>query len=115
MEAQLFSWAFSVLGGLHFPLENLPACVTFVWFFYLHTMWFVYAIKSIDHNYIYVGLSNNVERRLMEHNKGYNRSTKAYRPFFIIYTESFATRIEARKKEKFLKAGSGKKFLRSLL
>lgn len=35
-------------------------------------MYFVYAIKSISHNYIYVGISDNPERRINYHNNGYN-------------------------------------------
>ena len=78
-------------------------------------MYFVYAISSKSRNYIYVGLTNNIERRISEHNKGYNKTTKPYMPFILIYQKSFNTRIEARLHEKYLKGGSGKKFLKSLL
>ena len=74
----------------------------------------VYAIKSLNKNYIYVGMSNNVHRRLIEHNNGENRSTKAYLPFSLIFQEEFENRILARQKEKYLKSGVGKEFLRSL-
>jgi len=77
-------------------------------------MFFVYAIKSTVRNYIYVGMSNNVNRRVLEHNAGENKSTKAYKPFTLIYTETFATRLEAREKEKYLKSGIGKEYLKSL-
>ena len=77
-------------------------------------MYYVYAIRSCGRNYIYVGLTNNVDRRFIEHNNGENRSTKAYKPFVLIYKEKFDTRIEARKKEKYLKSGIGKEFLRSI-
>ena len=83
-------------------------------FFIFTYMWHVYAIKSINRNYIYVGLTNNIVRRLYEHNKGYNKTTKPYLPFVLIHTESFETRTLARAKEKYLKGGSGKKFLKSL-
>ncbi|MCX2718868.1 GIY-YIG nuclease family protein [Lentiprolixibacter aurantiacus] len=74
----------------------------------------VYAIRSIHRKYIYVGITNNIVRRLKEHNKGYNKKTKAYSPYELIYTKGFATRSEARKHEKFLKSGSGKEFLKTL-
>ena len=77
-------------------------------------MYYVYAISSLTRNYIYVGISDNVKRRVEEHNVGYNRTTRPYRPFKLIYEEKFATRQEARAREKFLKGGSGKKFLKSL-
>ena len=66
-------------------------------------MYFVYAIKSENRNYIYVGLTNNLERRLAEHNGGMNKTTKPYRPFSLIYSEQFETRVEALKRKSFLK------------
>ena len=77
-------------------------------------MIFVYAIKSLSRNYIYVGMTNDLERRIAEHNNGENKSTKAYRPFKLIYSETFPDRISARAKEKYLKSGIGKEFLKML-
>jgi putative endonuclease len=74
----------------------------------------VYAIKSLSKNYIYVGMTNDSERRLIEHNNGENRSTKAYKPFVLIYCEEFPDRTTTRVKEKYLKSGIGKEFLKSL-
>jgi putative endonuclease len=78
-------------------------------------MFIVYAISSISRNYIYVGLTDNIERRLSEHNNGYNKTTKPYTPFRLIVTESFPTRIEARAREKYLKSGIGKEYLKNKL
>ena len=75
-------------------------------------MYYVYAIKSLTRNYIYVGLTNNIERRILQHNKGENRTTKAYMPFIMIYSEKFETRNDARTKERYLKSGIGKEFLK---
>ncbi|HPC34315.1 MAG TPA: GIY-YIG nuclease family protein [Candidatus Absconditabacterales bacterium] len=74
----------------------------------------VYAIKSKGRNYIYVGLTNNLERRFNEHNLGKEKTTRPYSPFKLIYSEKFKTRIEARIKEKYLKSGCGKEFLKDL-
>ena len=75
---------------------------------------FVYAIKSLYKNYIYVGLTNNLERRIQEHNSGKSRTTKSYAPFRLIYSEKIGARIEARKREKYLKSGIGKEFLKKI-
>ena len=77
-------------------------------------MYFVYALKSLGRNYIYVGLTDNVERRFGEHQSGNNKTTKAYRPSKIIYVEKHETRVQARKREIFLKSGVGKEFLKTL-
>ena len=77
-------------------------------------MFYVYAIKSQSRNYIYVGLTNSLERRLEEHNGGKNKTTWPYRPFSLIHYETFEKRIDARLREKYLKSGIGKDFLKSL-
>ena len=81
----------------------------------MESPYYVYAIYSKSRNYIYVGISNNVQRRVNEHNHGYSKTTKPYRPFKLIYEEEFKSRIEARNREKYLKGGSGRKFLRKLI
>ena len=78
-------------------------------------MWTVYALKSQQRNYIYVGLTNNLNRRVREHNLGYNKTTKPYLPFSLFYSKSFDTRPLARLYEKKLKSSSGKRFLRKIL
>ena len=75
----------------------------------------VYAIKSLSKNYIYVGLTSNLEERLRRHNQGYEKTTRAYKPFVLLYEEVCENRVAARQREKYFKSGSGKEFLRSLL
>jgi len=87
-------------GRLKITSDNTTAMIT------------VYAIKSLIKNYIYVGQTDNLQRRLEEHNKGKNRTTKPYKPFKLILGEIFKTRIEARKREKYLKSGCGREYLK---
>ena len=77
-------------------------------------MYKVYALKSRLRNYIYVGLTSNLEERIRRHNDGHERTTKAYRPFELIYSEEHLTREEARKREKYFKSGVGKEFLKKI-
>ena len=77
-------------------------------------MYYVYAIKSTARNYIYVGLTDNLKRRVTQHQRGYEKTTKPYRPFTLLYHEVFETRAEARHREKYLKSAAGKRFLRSI-
>ncbi|WP_369431597.1 GIY-YIG nuclease family protein [Rhodohalobacter sulfatireducens] len=51
---------------------------------------------------------------MSEHQNGYERTTKPYRPFKLIYYESFPDRKEARNREKYLKSAAGKRFLKSM-
>jgi putative endonuclease len=77
-------------------------------------MWFAYALRSQKDGWLYVGMSSDFEKRLKEHNSGYNQSTKSRRPFDLIHVEECASRTEARQREKFLKSGQGREFLRSI-
>jgi len=78
----------------------------------MHT---VYALKSEKENWIYIRMSEQPRKRLLEHNFGKVRSTKARKPFKIIFTKTFKSRMEARDFEKFLKIRSNKeKLLKSL-
>ena len=78
-------------------------------------MIYVYAIRSVISNYIYVGQTKNIENRLDRHNKGYERTTKHYKPFVLIHKEVFENRVLAREREKYYKSGIGKEFLKSLI
>jgi len=76
--------------------------------------YFVYAIRSKKDGRIYVGLSTDPERRLVEHNSGDTKSTRAFKPWSLIYKEFVGTRLQARELEKKLKSGFGKEFLKTL-
>ncbi|MCA9356071.1 GIY-YIG nuclease family protein [Candidatus Nomurabacteria bacterium] len=78
-------------------------------------MFTTYAIKSKNRNYIYVGITNDIDRRLKEHNTGINKTTKPYKPFLLLYSKTHDSRVKAREHEKKLKSGSGKEFLKSLV
>ncbi|MBN2273652.1 MAG: GIY-YIG nuclease family protein [Bacteroidales bacterium] len=78
-------------------------------------MFYVYAISSTTHNYIYVGITDNLLRRVDQHQKGYNRTTKPYRPFILIYFEKADDRKHARSREKHFKTAAGKRKLKLLV
>ena len=75
----------------------------------------VYVIRSVDRDFTYVGLTDNLDRRLYQHNHKLGRSTKPYAPYILIYSESFDDRSSARKREKYLKCTAGKNHLRKVL
>ncbi|MHB8880680.1 MAG: GIY-YIG nuclease family protein [Thermodesulfovibrionales bacterium] len=75
--------------------------------------YYVYVIRSTEKKYIYVGLTNDPERRIIEHNSKKERTTRSYAPFKTILIEEFGSRVEARRREKYLKSGIGKEYLKS--
>jgi putative endonuclease len=75
-------------------------------------MYYLYILKSINYNKSYIGITNNIERRLAQHNQGYSFYTKKYKPWKLIYKKMYINRCEARKREKYLKAASGRKWLK---
>ncbi len=78
-------------------------------------MYYVYVLESEVDGRLYKGLTQDLKRRLNQHNKGANKSTKGFLPWKIVYSEVFETRIEARSHEKYLKSGIGREFLKRIL
>ncbi|MFA6257435.1 MAG: GIY-YIG nuclease family protein [Candidatus Paceibacterota bacterium] len=76
--------------------------------------YFLYILKSTVSLKSYVGITNNLNRRLAEHNSGKSFYTKRHCPWTMIYNEKYDSLKEARKREKYLKSASGRKFLKKL-
>jgi putative endonuclease len=62
----------------------------------------------------YVGITNDLPRRLSEHRSGHSKAIQIIGTFTVIHTESFNDHKSARIKEKFLKSGQGRKWLDKL-
>ncbi|WP_299244405.1 GIY-YIG nuclease family protein [uncultured Aquimarina sp.] len=73
-------------------------------------MYYVYVLYSVDYDKYYIGMTDNLERRLFEHNLGKTQSTKAFKPWKIVLKEVFETRQEARIREKYLKSAAGRRW-----
>ena len=76
-------------------------------------MYFVYVLKSLKDGKRYIGFSNDLKRRLEEHNSGLIKSTRNRKPLKLIYFEEFPNKDEAMKRENFFKTGKGREFLNS--
>ena len=74
-----------------------------------------YVLKSRRFLKSYVGIAQDENKRLEEHNSGKSFYTRRYLPWDIIYTEAFNTREEARKREKYFKSATGRRFLRKFV
>ena len=79
-------------------------------------MFTVYILYSASFCKTYVGFTNNIMRRMEEHNTtsitGY---TKNYRPWVLIYSEPFDVKAMALKKEKYFKTGVGRDEIKKIL
>jgi len=76
-------------------------------------MHYVYLIKSKVKNWVYIGFSSDLRKRLQEHNSGKVRATKGNRPFTLVYYEAYKNELDARKREIELKRkGQQKEFLK---
>ena len=73
----------------------------------------VYILRSEVFNRHYYGHTKDIKRRLKKHNTKSVRSTKAYVPWEVIYTEYYKTKSEAYRREMFFKSIDGYNFLRS--
>ncbi|MEK7064741.1 MAG: GIY-YIG nuclease family protein [Patescibacteria group bacterium] len=66
-------------------------------------MHYVYILKSLIDERVYVGFSSDLRERLIRHNTGKVKSTKAYRPWRLVYYEAYANKLDATMREKQLK------------
>ena len=76
----------------------------------------VYILFSKDYNKTYVGFTSNLIERFKSHNflstKGY---TIKFRPWKVIHVEFFTTKSEALTREKILKTGKGRDFIKEII
>ncbi len=78
-------------------------------------MFYVYILKSLKDDKLYVGYSSDLKRRLKEHEVGKNFSTKYRRPFKLIYYEAYSAEEDAKTREKFFKTGWGRNYIKKNL
>jgi putative endonuclease len=72
-------------------------------------MFYVYCLKSKNTDKLYFGFTNDLKRRLGEHNSGLNFSTKPYIPWELIYYEACTNEIDAKRREKYMKTTQGRR------
>ena|SRR3989344_6698114 len=82
---------------------------------FLKHMWDVYVLKSLQDEKCYTGYTNDIVRRLKEHNSGHTKSLKRRRPLVLIYRETYSDKILAQRRERFFKSGKGREWLKRLL
>ncbi len=75
-------------------------------------MFYVYVLRSKKDGKRYIGFTTDLQRRIDEHKKGMVKSTKHRRPMELVYHEEYEIKSEAMEREKFLKTGNGREWLR---
>lgn len=75
-------------------------------------MFYTYVLQSEKDNKLYIGWTDDLRSRLDKHNKGLTISTKLRRPFKLIYYEACINKQGAIKREKALKTGFGRAYLK---
>jgi len=78
-------------------------------------MFYIYILKSLKDNNLYVGFSKNLKIRIKEHQMGLVDSTKYRRPLILIYYEACLSEEKAIAREKYFKTGFGHNFLKNRL
>ena len=78
-------------------------------------MFTAYVLQSQRNLRFYTGSTSDFERRFAEHNADQSFSTKNNGPWQLVHREDFATQSEAVRRERELKTGKGRDFIRRLL
>jgi putative endonuclease len=78
-------------------------------------MFTVYIIRSSSSSKYYIGQTNNLEHRLIQHNSGYSKATKSGIPWELVFDKEFDSRSEAYQYEQKIKKMKSKKYLEELI
>ena len=79
-------------------------------------MFTAYILHSKEYDKIYIGYTSNLEERFKSHNElGKKGWTIKFRPWEILHTEEYETKKAALEREKQLKGGQGRKWIREIL
>ena len=73
---------------------------------------YVYVLYSPGHRRFYIGISDQPDVRFKQHNAGKVKSTRPFRPWTMLLLEEHASRSEALKRERYLKSGWGRRWLK---
>lgn len=76
--------------------------------------YYVYLLQGKNNN-LYIGYTDNLKKRLEEHNRGLNFSTKPYRPWQLVFYEAYLNEKDAKRREKYLKTSQGSRLLKRML
>lgn len=78
-------------------------------------MFYTYVLQSLKNGQWYTGTTNDLQKRFKEHNFGISTWTKNRGPFKVIYYEGCLNEKDAYAREKYLKTGMGKRYLKNRL
>jgi putative endonuclease len=76
-------------------------------------MFYTYVLRSKTDGKLYIGYTENLKRRVEEHNIGHTNSTKLRGPLVLVYYEACLNKYKAISREKYFKTGFGRRFLKS--
>lgn len=74
-------------------------------------MYYVYILQSSKSGILYYGYTDNLRKRLNEHNNGKSTFTKGHLPWRLVWYCGFETKQKAKDFELYIKSGSGKAFV----
>ena len=78
-------------------------------------MFYTYILKSEKNGIMYTGYTNDLRKRLRQHNQGKSYYTKRDKPYLLVYYEACLNEDDARSREKYLKSGMGKRYVKNRL
>ena len=78
-------------------------------------MFYTYVLRSRKNQKLYYGYTNNLEKRIVEHDSGKDDFTRHNGPWDLVYFEEFTLKTEALKQERFFKSGKGREYVRGKL
>ena len=130
----LRSWEFSTKTYFFYPRREISNYLLKNWFVIItkviirnsstgyprretltYSMYYNYVLQSLRNDSLYIGYTEDLCKRVKEHNQGLSRFTKVYKPWKLIYYEACLNKEDAMRREKYLKKTQGQRLLKRRL
>ena len=79
----------------------------------IQIVYYTYVLRSLKDSTFYTGFTKHLQKRIRQHNAGKSVYSSKHRLFKLVYYESYETKEEAVKREKYFKTTEGRKFYKS--
>ncbi|OGF51536.1 hypothetical protein A3I27_03435 [Candidatus Giovannonibacteria bacterium RIFCSPLOWO2_02_FULL_43_11b] len=76
---------------------------------------YIYLLKSKKQDWLYTGYTSDLKKRFQKHQGGHSSATKPYCPFELVFYEAYKSRLDAKRRKKYLKTNQGKRALKLML
>ncbi len=77
--------------------------------------YYTYVLQSLKNQSLYIGYTQDIKKRLGQHNNGESSYTKKFIPWKLVHYEAYRNEDDAKRRERYLKTNQGSRLLKRML